>query len=110
VFAPLVPFDAYTSRLRRLPNLAADQIDRKIDAIKKQRVSSLFFLPRGGKLDNEYIAILDDLHTIPRNTFVAELKRSKLFSLGQMGFYLFLLKLSIHFCRFQEGVVRDTSC
>ena len=31
----------------------------------------------------------------------------KLFTLNQMGFYLFVLKLSIHFCRFQDGVIRS---
>lgn len=30
----------------------------------------------------------------------------KLVTLSQQGFYMFLLKLSIHFCRFQENIAR----
>jgi hypothetical protein len=105
VFAPLIPLQAFVDLLEKTA-LRPEQIDSKIDSIRKQRVTSLFYLPRGAALDRDHIAILDDLHTIPLGTFLNEAQRAKLFTLGQMGFYLFLLKLSIHFCRFQEGVAR----
>jgi len=87
--------------------LSVEQIDSKLTTIRRQRVTSLFFLPREGQLAAEYIAILDDLHTIPLHVFQKEPQREKLFTLNQMGFYLFILKLSIHFCRFQDGVIRS---
>lgn len=107
VFAPLIPLRAFDELLKRSTTLKPEQIDSKIDAIRKQRVTSLFYLPPGGDLDGDHVALLDDLHSIPLQTFLAEAERTKLFTLGQMGFYLFLLKLSIHFCRFQEGIARD---
>jgi len=107
VFAPLIRLADYEEALKRRTTLKPHQIDAKIEAIRKQRVSSLFFLPRGAGLDADHMAILDDLHSIPLNSFREEIGRLKLFTLGQMGFYLFLLKLSIHFCRFQEGISRS---
>jgi hypothetical protein len=106
VFAPLIPLQAYVDLLRSASVLKPEQIEAKLDSIRKQRVTSLFYLPEGGGLDADHIAILDDLHNVPLKMFLKEVDRVKLFTLGQMGFYLFLLKLSIHFCRFQEGVAR----
>jgi hypothetical protein len=105
VFAPLVHLDAYRKLLE--VSLSAEQINNKLTAIRRQHVTSLFFLPRGAQLEAECIAILDDLHTIPLHVFQKETQRVKLFTLTQMGFYLFVLKLSIHFCRFQDGVIRS---
>jgi hypothetical protein len=86
----------YSDRLKRTGILTIQQIDRKLEAVRKQRVTSLFYLPQGDKLDSDYIALLDDLHNLPIESFQREATKSKLFTLGQMGFYLFLLKLSIH--------------
>jgi hypothetical protein len=107
VFAPLVRLSDYIEALRRQGTLNDDQINTKIDSIRRQLVSSLFFLPSGAGLEAEHIAILDDLHNIPLNIYREESTKSKLFTLSQMGFYLFLLKISIHFCRFQEGISRS---
>jgi hypothetical protein len=79
-----------------------------MEAIRKQRITSLFYLPKGGQLDEDHIALLDDLHNVPLATFEASTSRSKLFTLSQMGAYLFLLKISIHFCRFSEDLSRDS--
>jgi hypothetical protein len=54
----------------------------------------------------DHIALLDDLHTLPLGMF-QKADRPKLFTLSQVGFYLFVVKLSIHFCRFSEGISRD---
>src|SRR5262249_980279 len=107
VFAPLVPLKAFADLLRQSPRLQSGQVEDKLTSIRKQRITSLFYLPQGGGLDADHIAILDDLHSIPLATFLQEGERTKLFTLGQMGFYLFVFKLSIHFCRFHEGVVRS---
>jgi hypothetical protein len=40
---------------------------------------------------------------------IMELGTNKIFALTQSAFYLFLIKLSIHFTRFQEGVHRFSS-
>ena len=105
-FAPLVRLQDYQSRLMEKGTIPPDQIQSKIGSIKDQLVTSIFYLPQGGALDTEYIAILDDIHTIPLAVFQAEAVKSKLFTFNMLGFYLFLIKLSIHFCRFQENLAR----
>lgn len=105
VFAPLIELSALEAVL--LKKIDAKIVADKISAIRKQAVTSIFFLPKGADLNSDHIALLDDLHTIPHPHFLSEASRKNLFTLGQMGFYLFLMKLSIHFCRFQEGVVRS---
>jgi hypothetical protein len=105
VFAPLVPLQSYAELLSK--RLERRVVDDKMSAIRKQRISSLFFLPYSVGLDGEHIAILDDLHSIPLQRFQEEPDRVKMFTLSQMGFYVFLMKLSIHFCRFQEDIARD---
>lgn len=104
VFAPLVRLDAYEKALKQ--KISAEQVRSKVAAIRKQQVTSLFYLPAEGTLDGEHIAILDDLHSIPYRAFEAERTRTKIFTLNQIGFYLFVIKLSIHFCRFNEGIAR----
>jgi hypothetical protein len=58
VFAPLVRLDAYVAALRR--GLDDEQINNKLAAIRKQHVTSLFFLSQGGTLEGDHIAVLDD--------------------------------------------------
>ncbi len=106
VFAPIIPLASYENKLRTLSKITTDKIESKINSIKQQRITSLFYLPKGGYLDSEYIAVLDDLHTITVPYFHKRTDKQKLFTLSQVGFYIFLFKLSIHFCRFHENVLR----
>lgn len=55
---------------------------------------------------DECIALLDDLHTIRLDSFEGIQERNKILTLNQIGFYIFLFKLSVHFCRFHEEVDR----
>ncbi len=106
VFVPIIKLDAYENLLKG-QGIEAGSISRKIGAIREQLVTSMFFLPKGGQLNSDYIAVLDDIHAMPSNAFLNDGARKKVFTLSQAGFYLFLLKLSIHFCRFHENVARD---
>ncbi len=105
IFAPIIPLFLYENLLAQ-SGINPDKISSKISSIKHQRVTSLFYLPKGGGLEFEYIAVLDDLHTLPAQYFHNKTDKKKEFTLSQAGFYLFLLKLSIHFCRFHEEVLR----
>lgn len=105
VFAPLMPLSAYVSLLERA-GIEGEKIERKIAAIKRQGVSNIFYMPAGDHLDEEYITRLDDIHSIPTKAFFDETSKKKLFTLSPVGFYLFLFKLSVHFCRFHENVDR----
>ena len=106
VFAPIVRLEDY-ERLLLSAQKNEPKVREKINAIKDQKVTSLFFLPKGGVLDSDHIALLDDLHSIKANSFYEKREKVKQFALSQVGFYLFVMKLSIHFCRLHENVDRD---
>lgn len=105
VFAPIIKLNKYAELL--LANgVSQGQIESRFQTIREQKVTSMFYLPKGFELDDEYVALLDDVHTIPARAFDLIEERKKLFTLSLVGFYLFLLKLSVHFCRFHEEVAR----
>lgn len=105
IFSPIIRLSRYKELL--MSNIQdGNKIENKIAAIKEQKVTTLFYLPKGSALDDDYVAVLDDVHTIPLSSYIAQDGKQKLFTLSQVGFYLFLLKLSVHFCRFQENIER----
>ncbi len=105
VFAPLIALATYETVLAR-SGVSAGSIRLKIDAVRKQRVTSMFYMPSGAGLEADHIVLLDDVHTMPASAFKAE-STAKIFTLSQAGFFLFILKLSIHFCRFHENINRS---
>lgn len=112
-FAPLIPLSKYAELLKR-NKLHTMAIDQKIRAIKRQGITSMFFLPAGGglyesgcALKEDHIALFDDIYTMPLTVFESEKEKSKVLTLSDFGFYLFIFKLSIHFCRFQENLQRS---
>ena len=67
----------------------------------------MFYLPPGLRLEEEWIALFDKVVNHNANALnFNELLKNRLFTLSDYGFYLFLFKLSIHFTRLREGVVR----
>ena len=105
-FAPLVPLARYLSMLER-NGVSPDRIKQHAIDIRAQFINSLFYLPAGQDLAEEHIALLLDLHTIPLPAFVEDSGKSRMFSLSDIGFYLFVFKLSIHFCRLHENIDRS---
>ncbi|MFC5498113.1 hypothetical protein ACFPOE_11255 [Caenimonas terrae] len=107
VVAPLVELDRYREVLIAA-GFAPDAITGRIDAIKEQRVHNIFFLPAGAQLSTDHLAYLDDLYSFPAAKLTGpERSNRKLATLATTGFYLFIFKLSIHFCRFSENVSRQ---
>jgi hypothetical protein len=87
-----------------------EQIFNIINDIKKQNITSMFYLPKGANLDEDCIALFDKTLHCNRDDFhnlAKEDNRKKLVSLGNYGFYIFLIKLSIHFTRIHEGIDRN---
>jgi hypothetical protein len=105
IFAPLIPLEGYTALLLGA-GVTQQSIDDKVAAIRRQRITSLFYVPTGGGLTSEHIVLLEDIHTMPAKIYEEERATAKIFTLSQAGFYLFILKLSIHFCRFHENLTR----
>jgi hypothetical protein len=84
-------------------------ISSHISDIRKQYVSHVFYLPKGGKLENDSIIFFDRLNNYPSDAIEGqELPNRRIFTLSDYGFYLFLFKLSVHFTRIRDGVSRST--
>ena len=105
IFSPLVKLATYETLLQK-SGIKKRQIDAKLAAIRAQKTSSLFFLPSGGPLTDDHVVRLDDAHSMPVAAHSATADREKMFTLSNTGFYMLVLKLSIHFCRLQEKVNR----
>ena len=106
-FAPLIKLDNYI-RLLKEQGLDERKIEAKVCSIKEQKVTYIFFLPKNTfpDFDSDHIALFSDLYTVSLSTVKKFDENPKLFTLSQVGFYLFVFKLSIHFCRFHENVDR----
>jgi len=104
LFAPLIQLGRYAEILRRTGKTET-QIETQIHNIKRQYVTSIFYVPECSGSISESIILLDDLHAHPLQDFLGRERRS-LFTLNQYAFYILLIKLSIHFSRFREGIHR----
>lgn len=107
LFAPLIELQKYINLLRA-SGKSDDQIEAVISAIKKQHVTNIFYLPECPGSIPESLILLDDIHAQPFKDF-NEQPRKSLFTLNMYGFYIFLIKLSIHFTRFSEGPCRSAT-
>lgn len=103
-FAPVVKLSSIKVRFEER-GLRHEQIEPRLQAIRSQAITSMFYLPADGPLDEEHVALLDDLHSMPIEAHREAAE--KLFTLSMVGFYLFIFKLSVHFCRLHENVDRS---
>lgn len=106
VFAPIIRLSKVVTRFEDR-GLDGGRINDRIASIKRQQTSNVFYLPAGGPLSEDYVVFLDDLHSMPIEAHRKTAK--KLFTLSMAGFYLFVFKLSVHFCRLHENVDRGPS-
>lgn len=102
-FAPIVKLSKIVERFETL-GLDSEKVASRLTAIKTQTVTNMFYLPADGLLDEDYVALLDDLHSMPLE--IHRKTAEKQFTLSMAGFYLFIFKLSVHFCRMHENVNR----
>ncbi len=107
VFSPIIRLSDY-EKLLIASKIGYDRVTQKLSDIRTQKITNIFYLPNGGMLQDEYIALLDNIHSIPAEAFSKIEGKSKLVALSQVGFYLFLFKISVHFCRFHENVDRGS--
>lgn len=110
VYAPIFNLGKYRLKITEEYKDEKDQekhTEDFINSIKKQLNTSIFYLPKGAGLKNDSIVFLDRLNNYPSYDMTADdIKQRKLFTLSDYGFYLFLIKLSIHFTRVRENVER----
>ncbi len=89
--------------------ISKKRADEVIQNIKSQKITTMFYLPKGANLEEESIALFEKTLHCNRDYFLKLAKKDnsiKIASLGNYGFYMFLLKLSIHYNRIHEGVNR----
>lgn len=110
LLAPLIPLTSYESLLLEKHSGGEQAVQTIIQNIREQKVTNVFYLPHHDALGGETIVLLDDLQTVPVSTLPdPNSAENRYFSLSQIGFFLYLFKLSVHFCRFHEEVDRDVS-
>jgi hypothetical protein len=106
-YAPIINLSKLEVVLRKTCTHSSLALDDFLSNVKRQRVTHMFYLPRGYGLEYDGIALMDRLNNCPSEDLVANLKNRRLFSLSDYGFYLLLFKLSVHFTRIREGVPRS---
>lgn len=106
-YSPIINLDKYIKKLEAR-NVSSDKIQQFINILKKQKINQIFFLPKGGKLENDSFIFLNKINHCDNNCIRRdELSRKRLFVLSNYGLYLFLFKLSVHFTRIHEGIDRE---
>ena len=103
--APIVTISKFRNVLSN-HGVSESSIDDQIRQIQRQEVSSIFYLPRGAKLTEDSLALFDLVGPAKRKMFNPENGVVRLFTLSQSAWWLFLVKLGIHYCRAQEGFRR----
>lgn len=103
VFAPTVSLENFHMSLIK-SGVDRERADQKLKEIRGQRITDLFYLPNTEE-SPELIAMLSKVSSMP---FMVYEKNGPKIShrLSQLGHYLFLFKLSFHFCRFHEEIDR----
>lgn len=109
VYAPIMDFNKYSYALRRSLSQSSDKVEGHLEAIKKQYVTQIFYLPPIKDKLAESIVFLDRIFNIGNGYYDRSgLKESRIFTLSDFGNYLFLFKLSLHFTRIQDKVERKS--
>jgi len=111
VYAPIFNLNKYKEVLIRehveTKKKQLQSIEGHIRDIRRQYISHIFYLPKSGKLESDSIVFFDRINNCPADTYVGEeIVNQKIFTLSDYGFYIFLFKLSVHFTRIREEVVR----
>ena len=105
IIAKIIPLDNFVDALANLEIKNATDI---LTQVKNQMYSNVLYLPKS-KNGVDYIAYFDDISVIEideLNWLKGDIKNNRIESLDYFGYYLFLFKLSFHFCRLPEETHR----
>lgn len=104
-FAPIISLSKYEEALKA-KHSDEEKVDTHIQAIRRQQISSIFYLPAPTSMQEMFVP-LDKLFSIPPSCLLEDtLKEKRIAVLSNLGFYMLLFKLSVHFSRVQETVQR----
>lgn len=104
VYSPLLSLRLYQEFLIAEGH-GPEKVDELAHRIRQQKVHRIFYLPPMEGVREESIVALDLLHSQPLDSVRGHGLR-RLFTLSTFGWYMLLLKISIHFLRMQEAVER----
>lgn len=110
IYAPIIKLEDYIHKIIEKTSKTPIQVQEHINAIRKQKITQIFYLPPfSGRLE-ESIVFLDRIFNLP-NGFIdrEKLNERRIFNLSDYGIYLFLYKISIHFTRIQDRVERKST-
>lgn len=107
-FVPLINLDSYLECLRK-GGVSEVRVSQHASDVRAQIISDLFYLPADYGVGPERIALFQEIYTIPMSVFSDDTAKARIFSLSDVGFYLFVFKLSVHFCRLHENIDRSVS-
>jgi len=110
IYAPIIELNKYINLITKFSNKSQDQIKAHIESIKQQKITQILYLPQIENVIKESIVFLDKINNI-NNSYIDRtgLSKQRIFTLSNYGFYVFLLKISIHFTRIRENVDRVSS-
>jgi len=107
-YAPIIRLSKYERLLREVLRIEDSKVIQHLATIKKQHFTQIFYLPKGKSLEEDSIVFLDRINSCSNQNIPREnIQEKRLFTLSNYGFYVFLIKLSIHFTRMREGVDRS---
>lgn len=108
MFAPIFSLKKYQNGLLKQQDQDSNKVLSHIRSVREQKITSFFYLPSyGDRLMDDSFVRLDCIFNVPTcNVSIAALTNKRIFTLSNYGFYLFLLKLSIHFTRVHETIDR----
>ncbi len=104
-YVPVIDLQKYSDMLLEKTK-DKNKVDSYMKNIREQRITHLFYLPGHGERQ-EAVAMLDHPCSFSDTSEVLKnISSRRIFTLSDLGFYLFLLKISIHFTRIRESVER----
>lgn len=101
-FAPILDLKKTMSLLKS--KYTTEQLGSLEADIRAQQITNIFYLPETSQMPEGFVS-LDSIQSAQLG-YVDLTAGSRVASLSQSAFYLFLIKLSIHFTRVGEGVGR----
>lgn len=108
VFAPIIYLENYYEMLVN-DGHNIGTIETHIDAIRKQDITSFFYIPRKSFNDKEKFARFDMVFSVylkDMKLTAEQMLRNRILSFSNKGFYILLYKISRHFTRILEAVDR----
>lgn len=105
LFSPLLNLENYISLLKK-SGAPKQSIKQTVEDLKNQKISNIIYFPQSDDFP-ESIALLDNIHILKKeqlDNIISQNNKSK--TLSQVGFYILLFKISVHFCRFHENIAR----